>query len=144
MLSRSRLTDDDVSTVSARLWSGALVSAVFREDARSASGITLFGSRGSADVPLLRFDAPPHRRPPGARRALRGLRARRSGGELLASYRAEWEHFLESVRVGLPPRCTLDDGVEALRIALAAAESAETGQPIEIHGAPRTARARVP
>jgi myo-inositol 2-dehydrogenase / D-chiro-inositol 1-dehydrogenase len=129
VLSRSRLTDDDVSTISARLSTGALVSAVFREGAGSASGITLFGSDGNMDVSL---------------RELRpGFRARRRRSELLASYRAEWEHFLDAVRTGSPLRCTLDDGVEALRIALAAAESVETGRPVTVAEPPRTIRARV-
>jgi len=158
VLSRSRLTDDDVATVSARLSNGALVSAVFCEGTSSVSGITLFGSDGSVDVSFLRFDGltrqqantipgHPRTRVVGALRSLRelrpGLQARRSGGEFLASYRAEWEHFLAVVRAGSPPGCTLADGVEALRIALAAAESAESGRPVEVAETPRTIRARV-
>ena len=158
VISRSRLTDDDVATISARLSSGALVSAVFCDGTSSMSGITLFGSDGSVDVSFLRFDgltrqhataAPGHQRSraAGALSALRelrpGLRERRSSGEFLASYRAEWEHFLHAVRTEARPECTLDDGVEALRIALAAAESAETGRPVAVDEAPRTIPARV-
>jgi myo-inositol 2-dehydrogenase/D-chiro-inositol 1-dehydrogenase len=155
VISRSRVTDDDAATISARLSSGALVSAVFCEGTSSVSGITLFGSDGSVDVSFLRFDGltrqhattGPGTRAAGALRAVRelrpGLRARRSGGELLASYRAEWEHFLDAVRTDAPAGCTLEDGVEALRIALAAAESAETGRPVAVDEAPRTIPARV-
>jgi predicted dehydrogenase len=158
VISRSRFTDDDSATISARLSSGALVSAVFCDGTSSVSGITLFGSEGSVDVSFLRFDGltlqhatsvpgHPRTRAAGALRAVRelrpGLRARRSGGEFLASYRAEWEHFLESVRTDSPPECTPEDGVEALRIALAAAESAETGRPVAVDEAPRTIPARV-
>jgi myo-inositol 2-dehydrogenase/D-chiro-inositol 1-dehydrogenase len=143
VLSRTRLTEDDVATISARLSNGALVSAVFREGTSSLSGITLFGSDGSANVSFQRFDGPGPQRATGPARAVRGLRTRRSGGELLASYRAEWEHFLDAIRTGSPLRCTLDDGVEALRIALAAAESAETGRPVTVAEAPGTIRAAV-
>jgi myo-inositol 2-dehydrogenase/D-chiro-inositol 1-dehydrogenase len=157
VISRSRLTDDDAATVSARLSSGALVSAVFCDGTSSVSGVTLFGSEGSVDVSFLRFDGltrqhattvpGPGTRAAGVLRAVRelrpGLRARRSGGELLASYRAEWEHFLDAVRTDEPAECTLEDGVEALRIALAAAESAETGRPVAVDEAPRTIPARV-
>jgi myo-inositol 2-dehydrogenase/D-chiro-inositol 1-dehydrogenase len=142
VLSRSALGDDDVVTISARLSSGALVSAVFREGAGSAHGITLFGSEGSVNVSLPRFAGLEQPRAARASRALSRLRTRRSGDDL-ASYRAQWEHFLDVVRTGSSPECTLADGVEARRIALAAAESGTTGRPVVVGEAPRTIPAHV-
>ncbi|WP_207592794.1 Gfo/Idh/MocA family oxidoreductase [Halomontanus rarus] len=43
-------------------------------------------------------------------------------------YRLELEAFVQCVRSGDRPPITIDDGLEALRIALAAVESAETGR----------------
>ncbi|HEU4324121.1 MAG TPA: Gfo/Idh/MocA family oxidoreductase [Roseiflexaceae bacterium] len=45
------------------------------------------------------------------------------------------ESFLEGVRTGRPPAVTGDDGAQALAIALAAYESARTGQPAPVRTA---------
>lgn len=45
-------------------------------------------------------------------------------------YRLELEAFVECVRSGREPPITIGDGIESLRTALAAIESAETGRPV--------------
>lgn len=45
-------------------------------------------------------------------------------------YRLELEHFVSCVQGGSEPSITLEDGIEAVRISLAAIESAATGQPV--------------
>ncbi|MFD7291829.1 Gfo/Idh/MocA family protein [Streptomyces sp. NPDC059897] len=47
-------------------------------------------------------------------------------------YLTELREFAEAVQGGPPPRVTARDGVEAVRIACAAAESARTGAPVEL------------
>lgn len=47
-------------------------------------------------------------------------------------YRRELEHFLSCVRNGDEPLVTVDDAVEAMRISLAARESVERGEPVEL------------
>ena len=47
-------------------------------------------------------------------------------------YRLELEHFLACVAGDETPRVTADDGIEATRIALAAIESAECGEVVEL------------
>jgi predicted dehydrogenase len=44
----------------------------------------------------------------------------------------ELQHFVDAVRRGVPPLCSLEDGREAVRIALAAEESARTGQTVRL------------
>lgn len=44
----------------------------------------------------------------------------------------ELQHFVDSVQRGTPPLCSLTDGREAVRIALAAEESARTGQTVRL------------
>jgi predicted dehydrogenase len=44
---------------------------------------------------------------------------------------AEMRHFIEVVRGDADPLCNLDDGIWALKLALAAHESAKTGQLIK-------------
>lgn len=47
-------------------------------------------------------------------------------------FRDEMEHFVEVVRGESSPRCSLDDGVSALRLALAAKESQMCGQVVPL------------
>jgi myo-inositol 2-dehydrogenase/D-chiro-inositol 1-dehydrogenase len=49
-----------------------------------------------------------------------------------ASYEAEWRHFARVVRAGAEPECRVEDGREALAVALAAARSAATGEPTRV------------
>jgi predicted dehydrogenase len=48
---------------------------------------------------------------------------------------AQTRHFIEIVRGVSEPRCTLEDGIQALRLALAAKESAALGCVVAISGA---------
>lgn len=47
---------------------------------------------------------------------------------------AEMQNFIDIIRGVAQPRCTLEDGVQALRLALAAHHSAQTGQLVQLHG----------
>lgn len=49
-------------------------------------------------------------------------------------YQLELAHFLDSLERGVPPSISPRDGMAAVRIALAAIESIETGQPVTLHG----------
>ena len=62
----------------------------------------------------------------------------RRGGltDYYASFVKEWEHFVECVREGKPPECSLVDGRRALEIVLAATKSASVGRPVKIAEAP--------
>lgn len=47
-------------------------------------------------------------------------------------YQAELQHFLDCLEQGVTPSITPEDGTEAVRIALAALESIETGKPVTL------------
>lgn len=47
-------------------------------------------------------------------------------------YQLEWEDFLGWLRGESEPRVTVEDGVEAVRMVLAALRSAETGKPVSL------------
>lgn len=53
------------------------------------------------------------------------------GGDI-NPYKAELAHFLHCLETGEPMRVTPQDGLMAVKVALAAIESARTGKPIEI------------
>ena len=48
------------------------------------------------------------------------------------AYRREMEHFVECLKVGVPPLVTDSDGLEALRLAEAALESLRTQRPVSL------------
>lgn len=48
-------------------------------------------------------------------------------------YQLELAHFLDCLEAGVTPSITPKDGLEAVRIALAAIESIQTGQPVTLH-----------
>jgi predicted dehydrogenase len=67
-----------------------------------------------------------------------GIRQAQKGGDYNASFRAMWEHFLNSIIHDKPVECTLEDGRKSLQIALAAAESASTEKTIFVSEASRS------
>jgi myo-inositol 2-dehydrogenase/D-chiro-inositol 1-dehydrogenase len=48
------------------------------------------------------------------------------------AYTTQLENFARNVLDGREPPVTIDDGIEALRIAVAATRARETGQPVRI------------
>ncbi|HEY2930267.1 MAG TPA: Gfo/Idh/MocA family oxidoreductase [Acidobacteriota bacterium] len=48
------------------------------------------------------------------------------------AYRDQLQNFVDNVRAGRPAPVTLADGIEALRVSVAATESFRTGRPVEI------------
>jgi predicted dehydrogenase len=69
----------------------------------------------------------------------------RQGGEYVASYRREWQLFLDAIQDGRPVHCGLEDGRRALKISLAALSSAARGEAVrteEVPSDPEAALAR--
>jgi predicted dehydrogenase len=48
------------------------------------------------------------------------------------AYPAQLENFAQNVLLGREPPITVDDGIEALRIAVAATRAQQTGQRVEV------------
>jgi predicted dehydrogenase len=150
-LSRSTHGEDDAVTVTARMSGGALATALAADTTSIHNEVTIFGEAGELNVSCYRFDGltvtsvaelpgSPRARMRNLARAAgqfgSSLRLARRGGIFAGSYDAEWRHFADVVRGGAEPECRLDDGREALAIALAAAESAASGHPVEVANAP--------
>ncbi|HEY3259414.1 MAG TPA: Gfo/Idh/MocA family oxidoreductase [Pseudonocardiaceae bacterium] len=88
----------------------------------------VFGSAGAATVGDARRTAMTFSGPAG-----RTIATMQSDQELFGSaYVAELAAFAEAVRTGTPAPVTGQDARAALAIALAAAESAETGRPVQV------------
>ena len=50
---------------------------------------------------------------------------------------SKWKHFIDCIQHIKPVGCTLEDGMHALQLALAAVKSASTGQRVNVAEAPR-------
>lgn len=144
-LSRSDGSDDTSASVTAKLSSGALATAQMAERTTPMNQIDILGERARMRVSLYDFDGlevAPLSRLPGslaarAQSILRTLRALPAGvsgalkgGDYAQTYARQWRGFADSILRGEPSAATLDDGRAAVRVALAAAESASQGKPL--------------
>ena len=91
--------------------------------------------------PASSFPAGMHHRLRGALHTLnalpRAIPSIRQGGDLVASFQAEWRDFVAAIRQDAPVGCTLEDGRRAVQVALAAAASASRGKAVKVRQAPR-------
>lgn len=149
---RSDQWDDVTGTLTAYLNNGVLATAYLSEWTTERNELHIYGQAGSLHLSLYRFDGleyVPLFTAPGdissrlsrfarsLKQLPRAVRYCRRGGEYYASFIGQWRHFAESIHEAAPLECTLEDGRRALQIALAAAKSASTGQPVRVEQAPR-------
>jgi myo-inositol 2-dehydrogenase/D-chiro-inositol 1-dehydrogenase len=149
---RSDEWDDVSGTLTARLTDGVLATAYFSEWTSERNEVHIYGQAGSLHLSLYRFDGlefvPLFTAPGQIRgRLSRGAQSLRHlpmatahfrrGGDYYASFIGQWRHFAGSIREDVPMECTLHDGRRALQVALAAAQSASTGEPVRVEEAHR-------
>jgi predicted dehydrogenase len=149
---RSDALDDQAAVVTARSASGTLCSFAYSQRTQDENTIEIFGTRACLRLALYRFDGlelSPVSTSPGdigerakglvrtVRALPRGLAARRTGGEFVESYANEWRQFAAASRGEEAPRATLEDGLRALEVLLAANEAARSGRTVSVGGADR-------
>lgn len=152
-LTRSEVVDDEVAAVVARMTNGVLVSSSLVERVSSTYTCEILGLRGRLRASFFRFDGmrfiSAARRPGDPQVRLASVASTlkelprallRPGGmnDYDASFVSQWQHFIDCVRTGAGPECTLDDGRRALAVVLAAARSASLGRTVRIADAPNT------
>jgi myo-inositol 2-dehydrogenase/D-chiro-inositol 1-dehydrogenase len=140
---------EETASVTARLTNGALVTSQFSWGTGNVCYLDIFGSRARLQVDALRFDGLQRlsldehpgdlrarlRRIPSTLGALAAIPATfKDGGDYLATYRAEWRHFLDGVTLRRPVQPTLLDGRRALEVILAAQASSDLGRPVRVAG----------
>ncbi len=133
--------------VSAIMANGVLVTSSFSHGVSDINEMEISGTKGRLSLSCYRFDSLrvcPNAAPSGAVRswlsgAIGALRNAPQaagqllhGGDIIASYRAEWRHFIKAIRNDAPAQCGFEDARSALRVTLAAAESASLGQQVRI------------
>lgn len=151
-VSRSRQWEDETTTVTARLTNGVFVTSIFSERTGESNEVEIYGQAGRVRVSCYHFDGLEYvssSSSPGDARARlqqiahtlkelpRGVWGMRQGGDFIASYRAEWRHFIDAIRLGRPVGCTLEDGWRSLEVVMAAIESGTLGRPAKVTGRPR-------
>ncbi|KPL15505.1 MAG: hypothetical protein AMJ93_16545 [Anaerolineae bacterium SM23_84] len=151
-MSRSGRWEDETATVTARMANGVLTSAVFSKGTGENNEMEIYGQNGHLYISSYRFDGlefvPSSSFPGSVRTRLRRMAhtlkelpqaasAIRQGGDFVASYQAEWRHFIDSIQQDTPVESTLEDGRRALQVVLAAVESASLGQPVRVAQASR-------
>lgn len=135
--------EDETSVVAARLGGGVAASAVMSFLTGPNSEVEIYGEKGRLVVSLYRFDGLQFYSSstyPGdyvdrLKRGWKAVRALpvmveevRNGGSFQATFAGCWQGFAESVRTGAEPGCTLEDGLKALEVALAARASIGSGK----------------
>lgn len=150
VLARSRdgVREDECAAVSAVLDGGVLAIASLSERTPHAIEIEISGDRGRLRVDLLRFDGlelysatdvpgRPATRWKRVRSFLGALPAGlacalRSGSDYLDSYRSAWTHFISGIVHEGPVQPSVEDGVRATEILLAAVASRAGGTAVSI------------
>ena len=127
--------DDDALALTARLEDGPLLATTVAAGTSDANQVELVGEHGRLLLDLYRGDGPlwvPLGRAAGgvgvrlraaagsAASLPRQALAARAGGDYRLSYAAEWEAVLAAVRDGAPPPADLEDGRQAVALAVAA------------------------
>jgi predicted dehydrogenase len=150
--SRSGVGDDEALAVTGRAANGVLVTTAVSGNTSPVNEIELFGEKGRLRLSCYHFDGLEFVSSSQASGSLRGrwgrisrfpaaflgsLRANRLGGDWVASYRAEWRHFLDAIRRDTPAEPALEDGRRAVQLVLAALQSASLGRSVEVAQAPR-------
>ena len=135
------------ATVCAMMANGVLVTSSFSHGVSDTNELDICGAKASLRLSCYRSDSLriyENGAPRGAVRhwpgdAFQALRnvpqsfARLfDGGDIIASYRAQWQHFVDAIRSGAPIQPSFEEGRSALQIALAAAQSARNGQPVRL------------
>jgi myo-inositol 2-dehydrogenase/D-chiro-inositol 1-dehydrogenase len=145
--------EDETATVTVRMANGVLATAALSKGVADNSEIEFYGRHGRLRLSNYRFDGLEVSTVPsfpgsvqarlrnavGTLTALpHALAAIRRGGDYLASFQAEWRHFLAAIQHNAPLESTLEDGRRSLQAVLAAVASASRGSPVQVSQAPRT------
>ena len=144
----SDYTDDEFCVVTARTSDGVLLNAVLSDTLPARHDVTILGKNCALNLFLDRFDGyeltPLGTCAGDIRNRVRNtqffvkeipnaMRHICSGGLYNASFKAQWQHFIDCIQRDVKVACTLEDGRNALKIALAAVKSSMVGQLVNVH-----------
>lgn len=146
-ITRSENWDDESAIVNTKICNGVLASSVFSIRSSHSNEIEIFGQAGSLRISFYRFDGLDLytcSSLPGdlltrlsktykmLKELPKAATTIRLGGVFKESYRAEWQHFIDTILNNKEIESSLEDGKRALEIVLSAVQSAHLGKPIKI------------
>jgi predicted dehydrogenase len=135
------------ATVCATMANGVLVTSSFSHGVSDTNELEICGAKARLRLSCYRSDSlrvEQNGTPRGAVRhwpsdAVRALRnvpqafdRLLEGGDIIASYRTQWQHFVDAIRSGAPITPGFEEGRSALQIAVAAVQSARNGRPVRV------------
>ncbi len=144
--------EDEIASVNGSMTDGVIVSSVFSERTNNNNEIEIHGRNGRLLISCYRFDglefqpilSVPSSISARAKKIINSLTVLPkavssifNGGEFMSSYRAEWEHFIHTIRNDAEVQSSLYDGMLAVKVALAAVESASHHKPVKVEKAAR-------
>lgn len=145
-------SDDEPAIVTARTANGVLLNCVLSDFLPDRNEMEIIGRDCLLRVSLHRFNGfefiPLHTYAGDVRNRLQriahffkelpqAVSQARYGGDWCLSFRNQWKHFIDCIQKDTSVECTLDDGLRALQVALAAVQSVSTKQPVRIISATR-------
>ena len=139
--------EDETLVACARLSGGALATGIFTLKTSPNNELEIYGEKGRLLISLYRYDgidffshdtypgSIPGRIKASMMRLIdlpEAIPVMRQGGDFAATFHNLWRHFTDCIFQDRPPACGLEEGMRALRISLAAAESATSKLPISL------------
>lgn len=133
-LAATKLPAFDYALITLRFKSGAIahVEGTWADPGGFKVTMEIAGDNGLLEYNFNQPTGAPFRAALNAEDGPRAAVAMPESPTLANPYQLELEHFLESLEKGIPASISPRDGLEAVRIALAAIESAQTGQPVTL------------
>ena len=145
--------DDELCVVTARTSDGVLLNAVLSDLLPARHDITILGRDCALNIFMDRFDGfeltplgtcagDIGNRLNNARFFLKRLpyaiRQACGEGQYNASFKAQWQHFIDCIQRDVQVGCTLEDGRYALKVTLAVLKSVEVGHFVKVNETPET------
>jgi predicted dehydrogenase len=146
-VTRSDAMPQQSTIIAGRMTCGTLVTTCMSLCAADQYEVEVLGSEGRAHASLYKYDGLEvasrsetaghwRVRAAGIWRSFAelpaALRAQREGGTFLESFWGLWRHMLHAVEHDLRPEPGLEEGLESLRVGVAAAESLGTGATVRL------------
>ena len=146
-ISQTGFWEDETASLTARMANGVQATAILSKGTGENHEIEIYGGNGRLRISRYRIDGleyyPKYKFPGNINirieniaRTLKSfsqvISSFRQGGDHMACYNAQWDHFISAIQQNTEVKSTLKDGRYALQAVMAAVESTSKGNPVRI------------